>query len=219
LPGRAPVDVVLAITWAVCSPEAVLLARRPTRLLGPQVLPHAIEQLNGPAPRPRPRHVPAMLPVGLAIGESAESADHDAHALGGKSRDDGAGWRLVERAELVREARHGAPDAHAAGLHAPAHVVDGAALHDVAIDDRTPAADLHETLRVTVVLGEDALLVESGPRAALMHGVAEEPRRPAELVEGRQRPQTLQEEQHGEHRLGKVVSLRRTPRDIDHGQT
>src|SRR4030095_518622 len=130
LPGRAPVYVVLAITWAVCSPEAVLPAGRPPRLLGPQVLPHAVEELDrpvgcrlrldmGPAARHLPRHVPAVLPVGLAIGESAESADYHAHALGGKSRDNGAGWRLVERAELVREARHGAPDAHDAATHAP----------------------------------------------------------------------------------------------------
>ena len=108
---------------------------------------------------------------------------------------------------------------HAAGAHAPAHVVDGAALHDVAVDDRAPAADLHETLRVAVVLGEDALLVEAGARAALVDSVAEQPRRPAELVERRQRTEALQEEQDREDRLGEVVALRRAPRDIDHRET
>jgi hypothetical protein len=45
------------------------------------------------------------------------------------------------------------------------------------------------------MLGEDALLVEAGARAALVDGVAEQPRRPPELVERRQRTEALQEEQ------------------------
>ena len=77
---------------------------------------------------------------------------------------------------------------------------------DVAVDDRPPAADLHEALRVAVVLGEDALLVEAGARAALVDGVAEQPRRPPELVERRQRTEPLEEQQDREDRLGEVVA-------------
>src|SRR4029077_2824114 len=106
--------------------------------------------------------------------------DDRAHTSGREGRDDRAGGRLVERAELVGEAGHRAPDADAPGPHAAAHVIDGAPLHDVAVDHRAPAADLHEALGVTIVLGEDAFLVEPRPRAALRCGVAEEPRRPAE---------------------------------------
>src|SRR5262249_43905584 len=90
-------------------------------------------------------------------------------------------------------------------------------LHDVAVDDRAPTADLHEALRVAVVLGEQALLVVSSPVAAVMNGLAEEPRRSSELVEGGQRPEPLEEEQHGKHGLGEVVPLWRAPRDVEHG--
>src|SRR5262249_29326420 len=172
-----------------------------------------------PAARHLMRHVAAVLAVGLAVGEPPEPPDHPAHAPGGEGGDGRAGRRLVERTELVGKTRHGAPDAHAACPHAPTHVIDGTALHDVAVDNRAPAADLHEALWVAVAFAEDALFVEPGPRAAMMDRCAKEPSGPAELVERRQRPQALQEEEHGEHRLGEVVPLWRTPRDVDHGQT
>src|SRR6185436_18161560 len=102
-------------------------------------------------------HVPAVLPVGLAVGQPSQPANDRAHPFGREGREGGAGWRLVEGAELVGEAGHRASDADTARTHATPHVVDGASLHDVAVDDRTPAADLHEALRVAVVLREDAL--------------------------------------------------------------
>src|SRR5262249_18551967 len=143
--------------------------------------------------------------------------DDTAHSLGSKRGEESTGRGLVERAELVGEAGHRAPNAHAPRPHAAAHVIDGTALHDVAVDDRAPAADLHEALRVAVTLGEQALLVVPGPVAAVVNGVTEEPRGPSELVEGGQRPQALEEQQHGEYRLGEVVPLWRAPRDVDHG--
>src|SRR5262249_35441059 len=228
LPSCAAVVVVAPISRAIATPEALLLAGWPARLLGSQVLPHVVEELHRairrrlrldvrPAARHFPRHVPAVLTVGLSVREPPEAPDHPAHALGGKGGQGGAGGRLVERAELVREARHRAPDANTARPHAAADVIDGAALHDVAVDDRAPTADLHEALRVAVVLGEQALLVVSSPVAAVMNGLAEEPRRSSELVEGGQRPEPLEEEQHGEYGLGEVVPLWRAPRDVDHG--
>src|SRR5262249_52888687 len=129
-----------------------------------------------------------------------------------------AGRRLVEGAELVREAGHRAADADTAGAHAAAHVVDRTPNDDVAVDDGTPASDLDETLRIAVVLGEYPLLVKSRSRAAVVDRLAKQPCRTAELVERRKRPQPLQEQQDGEHGLGEVVALRRAARDVDDGQ-
>src|SRR5215468_261994 len=193
LPSCAAVVVVAPVSRAIAAPEALLLAGWPARLLGSQVLPHVVEELHRairrrlrldvrPPARHFANHVPAVLTVGLAVREPPEAPDHPAHALGGQGGEGGAGRRLVERTELVGEAGHGAPDAYAARPHATAHVIDGAPLHDVAVDDRAPTADLHEALRVAVVFGEDTFLVEAGARAAMVHGLSEEPRRPAELV-------------------------------------
>src|SRR5262249_23405308 len=229
LPSCAAVVVVAPVSRAIATPEALLLAGWPARLLGSQVLPHVVEELHRairrrlrldvrPAARHLPCHVPAVLAIGRAVGEPPEPPDHPSHSLGSKGGESGAGRRLVARAELGGESGHRAPDAHAPRPHAATHVIDGAALDDVAVDDGTPAADLHEALRVAVVLGEDTLLVEAGARAAVMNGVAEEPRGPPELVEGGERSEPLEEAQHGEHRLGEIVPLWRATRNVDHGQ-
>src|SRR5262252_6984614 len=198
LPSCAAVVVIAPVSRAIAAPEPLLLIRWPARLLGSPVLPHAVEELHHPVGRclrlnVRPparhltRHVPALLTVGLAVREPPEPPDDTAHSLGSKRGEESTGRGLVERAELVGEAGHRAPNAHAPRPHAAAHVIDGTALHDVAVDDRAPAADLHEALRVAVTLGEQALLVVSGPVAAVVNGVTEEPRGPSELVEGGQR--------------------------------
>src|SRR5258705_7668227 len=229
LPGRAAVEVITSITRTIAPPEPILLARRSAGLLGSHVLPHAVEELDrpvgrglrldvGPPARHLLRHVPAVLPVGLSVGPPSQPSDDGAHTSGREGRDDGTGWRLVERAELVGEAGHRTTDADTAGPHAATHVVDGAPHHDVAVDDRAPATDLDEALRIAIVLGKDPFLVKPGPRAALMDGVTEEPRRPAELVEGRQRTEPLEEQQNREHRLGEVVPLWCAPRDVDNRQ-
>src|SRR5439155_15291432 len=101
---------------------------------------------------------------------------------------------------------HRAADAPAAGPHAAAHVVDGASIHDIAVDHRALAADLDQALLVAVLPGELPLLVVAGPAAPAVHGLAEEPRRPPELVELGQRPQPLQEQQDGGNRLHEVVA-------------
>ena len=87
--------------------------------------------------------------------------------------------RLVhERHELVGEAGHGAADADAADVGAAADAGHPAALGDVAVDHRTPAAQLHDALGRAVLVGEIALLVVAGAVAAFVHGLAEQPRRP-----------------------------------------
>src|SRR5215831_18301277 len=85
----ALVEVVLAGTRPIDAPEAVPLTRRPAGLLGGEVLPLAVEELHGvvgerlrlnvsPATRHLTGHVPAVLPVRLAVRESAQSADDTA---------------------------------------------------------------------------------------------------------------------------------------------
>src|SRR6266545_2413595 len=229
LTAGALVDVVPAVAGSIDAPEAILLTGRPSRLLGGHVLPLAVEELDRPV-RERLRldvrpsagdlagDVPAMLAIGLPVGEPPQSPDDTAHGPGRERRHGGAGWRFVERAELVGEAGHRAADAHAAGLHATTHVVDGPALNDVAVDDGPPAPDLDEALGISVVLGEDALLVEARARATVVHRVAEQPRRAAEFVERRQRPEPLEEQQDGEDGLREVVALGRAARNVDDRQ-
>src|SRR5258705_5791546 len=101
LPGRAAVDVVTSITRTIAPPEPILLARRSAGLLGPHVLPHAVEELDrpvghglrldvGPPARHLLRHVPAVFPVGLSIGQPSQPPDDRAHTIGREGRDERA---------------------------------------------------------------------------------------------------------------------------------
>src|SRR6478609_6737121 len=120
-------------------------------------------------------HAPLRFLVRGLSGETAETADHRAvHAARGRRH--GRARRLVhERHELVREAGHRAGDADAADVRAAADTVDPAALGHVAVDHRSPAAQLHQALGRAVLLGEVALLVVPRAVAALVHGPAEQP--------------------------------------------
>src|SRR5688500_2693285 len=225
----AVVDVVALHTGPLRAPEALLLARTPARLPRTPVLPLLIEELHrlepdtltgdvAPAARHVVRPVPADLAARVPVAETAEAPNDPADAARHRGRDDAAGRRLVERRELVGEPRHRARDADAPRLHATAHVIDRAALDDVAVNDRAPAANLDEALRAAVLVREQALLVVASAVAAPMHRLSVEPRRAAKLVERRQRPEPLQEEQHREHGLREVVALRGAARDVDHRQ-
>src|SRR6516164_1811578 len=133
---------------------------------------------------------PLRLLVGGLRGEAAQGADHSAvhHAC---RRGDLRSRRLVhERHELVREARHRAGDADAAHVRAAAHPVDPAALGHIALDHRAPAAQLDQALGRAVLAGEVALLVVTGPVAAFVDGLAEEPGRPQLVVQRDDRRQT-----------------------------
>src|SRR5262245_2575743 len=142
----ALVDVVLPGAWSVHAPEAILLARRAPGFLRCEVLPLAVEEFDrlvgkclslhvSPAARYLTGNVPAMLAVCLSIRQSPKAADDTAHRSRRERRSGRARRRLIEGAELVREAGHRTADADAAGAHASAHVVDGAPHNDVAIDD------------------------------------------------------------------------------------
>src|SRR4029450_12128776 len=119
---------------------------------------------------------PLRLGVELAFGDLAEPADHAAVGLAGRAGDQAAGWRVHERHELVREARHRAPDADAAHVRAAADADDPAALGHVPLDDGAPAAELDQALRGAVLGGELTLLVVAAAVAALVHGGAEQRR-------------------------------------------
>src|SRR5205807_1321018 len=98
---------------------------------------------------------------------------------------------------------------------APTDTVDPSSLGDVALDDRTPAAELHETRRRVVLAGELTLLVVAGAVATLVHGGAEEPAGPECLVEGDHRSLSGRLVQEVQDRLGEVVRVGRAPGHTD----
>src|SRR5215469_6650035 len=108
---------------------------------------------------------PLRFLVHGACGDAAQRPDDRAVHATGRAGHPGA-WRLVhERHELVREPWHRAGDADAAHVGAAADAVDPAPLGHVALDHRTPAAQLDQALGRAVLDGEVALLVVAGPVA------------------------------------------------------
>src|ERR1700748_3133719 len=89
-----------------------------------------------------------LAPLGLLVrglgGEPAQGPDHGPVHAAGRGRDLRSRRLVHERHELVREAGHGAGDADAAHVGAPAYAVDPAALGHVALAHRTPAAQLDQ---------------------------------------------------------------------------
>src|SRR5262245_42759377 len=95
---------------------------------------------------------PLRLLVHRFHGEAAQRPDDRAVHAAGRGGHLRPGWLVHERHELVREARHGAGDADAAHVGAPADAVDPAALGHVALDHRAPAAEFHQALGGAVLL-------------------------------------------------------------------
>ena len=126
-----------------------------------------------------------------------------------------AGRLVHERHELVGEAGHGAADADAADVGAAADAGHPAALGDVAVDHRPPAADLHQALGRAVLVGEVALLVVAAAVAALVDRLAEQPGRPQLLVQRDHRGQARRLVEQVEQRLHEVVRLHGTARHVD----
>src|SRR5262249_7963894 len=132
---------------------------------------------------PAARHVALLVPARLAVqerlGEASQRADEGAQQTGGGRRDGRSRRPGVERREAVRDPRHGAADADAAGVHAAAQVIDGPARGDIAVDHGAPATDVHQALLVAVLPGERPLLVVARPDAVAVDGLAEQPGGPA----------------------------------------
>src|SRR6476620_10825767 len=104
-----------------------------------------------------------VAPLGLLVDrlvrDPAQPADHGSVDPADRRGQRPARRLVHEGHELVREARHRAADADAAHVGAAADGGHPAALGDVAVDDRAPAAELHLALGRVVVAGEVALLV------------------------------------------------------------
>src|SRR4029077_1898307 len=107
------------------------------------------------------------------------------------------------------------PVADAADVGPPADAVDPAALRHVALDDRTPAAELHDALGRAVLVGEVALLVVAGAVAPLVHGVPEQPLRPQLRIERDHRRLAGRLVEQVEDGLGEVVGLDRAAGHAD----
>src|SRR5215210_5442926 len=178
---------------------------------------HALGADLGPAEARRPVLLPAGGEVLVHPGHVAHLADEPAHHLGGGGGQQRAGGDLVDGAELVGEAGHGAADADAAHLHAAAVAVDVAPLGDVALDHGAPTAQLVQALLVAVLPGEDALFVVAGPGAVTVHRLAEQPGRAAQLVELGQRGQAVEEQTHRSRGLDVVLTDGRAAGHVDHG--
>src|SRR6478735_10189633 len=127
----------------------------------------------------------------------------------------GSGWLVHERHELVREPGHGAADADAADVRAAADPVDPPALRDVALDHRSPAAELDDALGRAVLRSEVALFVVPGPVAALVDRRAEQPRRPQLVVQRDHRSLAGDLVQQVDERLAQVVAVGRAAGDAD----
>src|SRR5215813_2115043 len=91
----------------------------------------------------RPRMSPARFLVDSIVGDAAQPADQSAVDADRASRKCRARRFFHERHELVRESGHGAGDANAADVRATADAAHPAAFGHVAVDHRTPTADLN----------------------------------------------------------------------------
>src|ERR1700722_5309218 len=119
------------------------------------------------------RCAPLRLVIERVGGDLAQTPDGPAVQAAGQGRDTGTGRFIHERHEFVGEARHGATDADATDIGAPADAVDPSAFRHIALHHRSPTPQFHDALGRSVFGGEVALLVVAGPVAALVHGAAE----------------------------------------------
>src|SRR5690606_13969461 len=99
---------------------------------------------------PGGQDVPVVMPlrflVHRAVGQGAEDPDEKPVGPVERRGEGGAGRLIHEGHEAIGKSRHGAGDADAAHVGAAADAVHPAALGDVAIHHRSPAADLHLAL-------------------------------------------------------------------------
>ncbi len=152
---------------------------------------------------------PLRLFVERCRGEVAQCLDHRAVAVRDRRRNLAARRLVHKRHELVGEARHRAADANSADVGAASDAAHPAALGNVALDDRSPAPELDQALGRIVFRRKFALFVITGAIATLVHGVAEEPGRPARVVERNHRRASRRLPQQIEDRFREIVGLYR----------
>ena len=117
--------------------------------------------------------------------------------------------------ELVGKSGHGAADADAADVRAAADAAHPAALADVALHHRPPAAELHDARLRAEFVGEIALLIIAAAIAALVQRFGKKPCRPQKLVERNHRRAARGLAQQIEQRLHEIIGLNRTARHVD----
>jgi hypothetical protein len=163
-----------------------------------------------------------MVAVGLVVhrshGEPPKCPDRLAVRGDRRRRKHRAGRRLRERQELVGEARHGAADANAADVRAPAYAGHPAALADIALHHWTPAAELHDATRCAWLRGEFRLLIITAPVATLVHGLAEQPGGAEFLIQRDCRGSARRMVEEIEQHFHEVVRLHRAARHADNRQ-
>src|SRR5258708_11604191 len=90
-----------------------------------------------------------VAPLGFLVdgrvGNAAQCTNHAAVTADERGGEHTSGRLVHERHELIGKARHGAPDADAADVGTATDAAHPAALRDVAVYDRAPAAELDET--------------------------------------------------------------------------
>src|SRR5262249_5936875 len=114
-------------------------------------------------------------------------------------------------------AGHRAADAHAADVRAAADTVHPTALRYIAIDDRAPAALLHDAFARADLGGEIGLLVVAAAIAAFVHRLREEPARAERVVERDHGRVAFEVAKQVEQRLHEVVGLHRASGHADEG--
>ena len=139
--------------------------------------------------------IPSSRSLFVVHRQTTDPADKAANRSARGGTKERAGRSGVERSELVGETRHRAADANATHIHTTAIAIDDAPLRDVALHDWTPATQFYEAFLITVLFGEDALLVVAGTRTVTMHGLGEQPGGATKLVELRQGRQAVEKEQ------------------------
>src|SRR5262245_55374552 len=153
---------------------------------------------------------PLWFFVDCGVCDASQRADHPAVDSDGARRDSRAGRLVHERHELVREAGHRAADADASDIRTTADASHPPALCHVAVDNRTPTAELHDALWRSVVIGEIALFVVTRAVAPFVYSLAKQPRGSQVVIKGNQRSQCRRLIEKIKQRLHEVVGLNGT---------
>ena len=127
-----------------------------------------------------PRMPPLRFFVHGVVGDAAQGTDRAAVDAGYcRMRDSAPGGSSMNGMNLSGKPGMVQPMQMPPTLGQPPMPRHPAALGNVAVDHRSPAADLDDALGRAVFLGEIALLVIAGAVAAFVHGLAEQPCRAA----------------------------------------
>src|SRR6266850_7413666 len=153
---------------------------------------------------------PLRFFIERGLREIAQGANGFAVSHHRRRRKNRAGWLIHERHELVGESRHRTANTDAAHVRTAADTVYPSALADVTLNHGSPAAELHDALSGSVLLGKLRLLVITAAITPLMHSFAKEPRRPQSIVKRNHRRAAGCLVQKVEQRLHEIIRLHRT---------